>query len=340
MGTIKLIKSGFYSTIQDIGRYGFQQYGMPVSGAMDEFAFKVGNILAGNNQNTPSIEFTYGGLTVEFLSSAWIAITGGGITANTSDGQDLVSWRTYNIKEKTTLKIDNLNWGCRGYLSIYGGFEIPKVMGSASTYIRGKIGGFEGRLLKEGDTLLFDQPSPQLVFRYVPETLLKKWYLNDSPIRVIMGPQAEGFSKDSIDIFLNSYYTITGESDRMGYRLQGPEIKHKTGPDIISDGIALGSIQVPGNGMPVILLADRQTAGGYTKIATVVTVDLPRLAQMGPGSQVRFKSVSIEEAHSLLKEFHNDIDYVQSLIVGSMSKNYILKIKERAYNITVEELLK
>ena len=338
MGNIKIINPGFYSTVQDLGRFGYQQYGMPVSGAMDEFALRAGNILVGNPENSPSIEFTYCGLTVEFLSSTYISITGGEFVVETLEGKSIQCWKTVFVEKGTIVTILEQNAGCRGYLSIYGGFEIPKVMGSASTYLRGKVGGFKGRLLKAGDYIPYKETTNSIPIKFVPKELLSKWYDQNSPIRVILGPQDEAFTTTGIKTFLTSDYSITGESDRMGYRLEGPKIEHKEGPDIISDGIAIGSIQIPGSGTPVIMQADRQTTGGYTKIATVATVDLPRLAQMAPGNTISFKLIAINESHHLLKDFYSDINFINSLVETTKNKYYKIFVNEKAFKIVVEEL--
>lgn len=338
MNVIKIINPGLYTTIQDLGRFGFQQYGMPVSGAMDEFAFRIGNILAGNSQNTPAIEFTYTGLTVEFQNSAHIAITGGDFIVSTDKGEHIPCWSTLYIEGGTTLSISSILNGCRGYLCIYGGFDIPKVMGSASTYLRAKIGGLNGHLMKAGDEIPYLPQEGVPPSRLLPKAFIQKWYPSNSPIRVIMGPQDEAFTTEGIQNFLTGEYSVTKDADRMGYRLSGPPIAHKTGPDIISDGIAIGSIQVPGNGMPVIMLAERQTTGGYTKIATVITVDLPRLSQSIPGNILRFIPVSIEEGHTLLKEFYSDIDFIDSMTYKSNKKYYSIQVKNKTFKVIVEEI--
>jgi biotin-dependent carboxylase-like uncharacterized protein len=335
---MRVINPGFYSTIQDLGRFGYQQYGMPVSGAMDEFALRVGNILVGNPENSSSLEFTYAGLSVEFQSSTYISITGGNYVVLTSQGKVIDCWKTVYIEKETIVTIKEVSRGCRGYISVFGGFDIPQIMGSASTYIRGKVGGFKGRLLQKDDEIAYKSPVKPLSNGYVPAQLLEKWYKKDSPIRVILGPQIHAFTGDGIGTFLLSEYTIAADSDRMGYRLDVPPIEHKDGPDIISDGIAVGSIQVPGSGTPIIMQADRQTTGGYTKIATVATVDLPRLAQMVPGDIITFKDISVNRAHDLLKDFNSDINFIKGICSNPHVKYYSIKVNGDNFKVSVEEV--
>jgi biotin-dependent carboxylase-like uncharacterized protein len=322
MEAIKIIRPGILATIQDLGRYHYQQFGLSVSGAVDEFALRVGNLLAGNPQNTPALEFNYTGLAVEFLVDTCFAVTGGEFVPESSDGRTVACWQTAFAAKGMRLSFPKITGGCRGYLAVAGGFDVPKVMGSCSTYVRGKLGGFQGRPLKSGDVLKVnrfdrDRQAARQQPKRIPGELLEKYYpaWSQSPgpcpagsvVRVIMGPQDDKFTGEAIATFLSAEYKITRDADRMGYRLDGPALEHISGADIISDGIPNGAIQVPGNGLPVILMADRQTTGGYPKIANIITVDLPRTAQMKPGDLIKFQKVTIREAHELLRQFEADI---------------------------------
>ncbi|MDW7669930.1 MAG: biotin-dependent carboxyltransferase family protein [Bacillota bacterium] len=292
---------GLLTTVQDIGRFGFEKFGMPVAGAMDSYALQVANILVGNPPNEGGLEISFLGLTLTFEGQGLIAITGADLGA-TLNGQQIKPWQSLQVNSGDELKFASLKKGCRAYLAVQGGFDIPCVMGSKSTYLRGSIGGYKGRKLLMGDKLTSNEIKRKLSPEILPEEFIPSY--EKKTIRVILGPQADYFSTDELYNFLSSTYKITNQYDRMGYRLEGPSIKHSKGPDIISDGIVPGSVQVPGHGQPIIMLADCQTAGGYSKIATVISVDLPMLAQLMPGNELNFEEVTIEKAQLLynLKE--------------------------------------
>lgn len=279
---------------------------MPVAGAMDEYALRVGNILVGNPEGESCLEITFLGPTLEFLSAGLIALTGGDMGAQLN-GKELPLWEACQVKAGDVLKFIGLKKGCRAYLAVAGGFNVPVVMGSKATYVRGAIGGLEGRVLREGDLLDKGPGHPAgPAGRKVPPDYIYTLG-NDITLRVVLGPQAEAFTAEGINTFLTGVYTVTNEADRMGYRLEGEKIRHQKGADIISDGIVMGSVQVPGHGMPIVMMADRQTTGGYTKIATVITPDLSLLAQAKPGDRVSFKAVSIEEAHHLYRVYEERV---------------------------------
>jgi len=192
--------------------------------------------------------------------------------------------------------------GCRAYLAVAGGIDVPRVLGSRATYLRGRLGGLDGRALQKGDVLPLGAPArdPGVApGRHVPASR-RPAYPAAVEARVVLGPQADRFTPAGLAAFLGGPYTVTPQADRMGYRLEGPAIEHARGHDIISDGIPLGGIQVPGEGQPIVLLVDRQTTGGYTKIATVISVDIARIGQTRPGQRVRFREVTLAEAHAAL----------------------------------------
>ncbi len=305
MEIFKVVQPGLLTTVQDLGRYGYQQYGVPVSGAMDSFALRVANLLLGNNEGDACLEITLLGLRLRVLKDTAIAITGADLSPMLNNNS-LPMWQTVMVSRGDNISFPKPKSGCRSYLAVAGGIDVPKVMGSNSTYVKSHLGGIEGRPLRTGDHLKSGKARPgilgvKLPSQYVPE------YRNQSELRVILGPQDDHFTEKGIHTFLHSEYTISTEADRVGYRLHGPCIEHKAEADIISDGIPPGAVQVPGNGLPIVLLADRQTTGGYPKIATVITVDIPKLAQAKPGDKVRFLQITEETAHQALKEYEQAI---------------------------------
>lgn len=298
MNGIKILESGLLTTVQDLGRWGYQQVGMVVSGAMDHLSLQIANLLVGNSRSEAGLEITLLGPKIEFETGVVIAITGADLRPKIN-GEAVDGWRGIYVPKGSILEFGTIQSGCRAYLAVSGGFDLPEVMGSRSTYLRGKLGGLQGRVLAKGDYL------PLRKKNLNPDDLRFRWYFNQpkypatKEIRIVPGPQFEMFSATGIDNFFNDTYEVTSASDRMGYRLKGPEVEHLDGSDIISDGIPFGGIQVPADGMPIILMADRQTTGGYAKIGTVATVDLPLIAQSKPGDQLKFCKVTVEEAQEL-----------------------------------------
>lgn len=306
---IQIINGGFLTTIQDMGRYGYQETGMSVSGVMDTRAASLANILVGNDTNEAVIEITMMGPTMKFTEDEIIAVTGGDLGAKI-DGKPVERYRAVLVKAGQTLSFMGMYGGSRAYIAFAGGLNIPVVMGSRSTNLKSKVGGYEGRKLGTGDEIAFRAPAswlPNMSGRVyeLPSYGAKEWTL-----RVVMGPQDDCFTDKGINTFLNSTYTISNEYDRMGCRMEGDVIEHKNGGDIITDGISFGAVQVPSHGTPIVMMADHQTTGGYTKIACVVSVDLPELAQCMPGHTVRFKKIGIEEAQELYCQWR---DYLKRL---------------------------
>lgn len=345
MEGFKVINPGIFSTVQDLGRFGFQQYGMPVSGVMDSYALRIGNRLLGNKENEAGIEISTPGLSLEVLSRTVIAVTG----ANFNPAINNIPapmWEAIEVKKGDIVSFHQIENGCRSYLLVVGGIDVPIVLGSKSTYVRGKVGGLKGRPLKKSDTINIGKPNHGLqnIFSRKVATIDIPDYCEENEIRVIPGPQNDYFTKDSLSTFLNSFYKITVESDRMGYRLKGPKIESKNGSDIITDGIPLGSIQVPRNGMPIVMLADRQTTGGYAKIATIISIDVDKFAQMKPGNKVIFTQINLEKAHLLLNEREKNITEMQfekketaKLKLGD-TRIFKVKLKEKIYKVEIEEI--
>ena len=303
IAVFEVLEPGILTTLQDLGRYGFSQFGVPISGALDTFSLRVANLLVGNREEEACLEITLIGLKIKALREVVIAITGGNLSP-TLNGEPLEMWRTHLLVEGDVIAFKKVRAGCRAYLSVSGGFVVSKVMGSSSTYLSGNFGGLEGRKLRRGDILhTLDIPSPmdKLGFRFPDDWIpsLEKEVL----LRVIPGPQDHHFTEKGFQTFCSSSYQVTRQCDRMGVRLEGPKIERRSDVEesIISEGLIPGAIQVPGDGKPIIILTELVT-GGYTKIAAIISTDLPKVAQLKPGDQVRFKPASLEESHQLLKE--------------------------------------
>ena len=342
MGIIRIRQPGLLSTIQDLGRWGFGRFGMPVAGVMDEYATRIGNILLRNDENASVLEITLMGPRLSFETEMDFVITGGDLQPRLNN-VPLSLWAVCHAKPGDALSFAGISNGCRAYLAVAGGFEITPIMGSTSTYLRGQLGGYEGRAVKAGDVLTTGTSS-----RTVPTgfTLPAEYHPEyQKAIRVILGPQDDAFTQQGIRTFLSAEYTVTNDADRMGYRLDGPKIEHKSGADIISDGIALGAIQVPAHGTPIIMLADRQTTGGYTKIANLISIDVPSIAQKKPGDTVRFEQLSIEDAQSLYRERERSIQRLRQLVqdvphaAPQKISHYTVTIDGETHAVSVKEIL-
>ena len=310
---IRVLKPDMLTTVQDLGRTGYQSQGFSVAGVMDVRSFKIANLLVDNPENEPVLEFTLIGPTLEFTSDTIIAITGGDFNP-TINGQPAPMYTAIYMHKGDILKFGSAVTGSRGYISFSSYLKIPTVMGSRCTNMKSSLGGFKGRKLQADDYIMF-----RIKRRYLPYFLSRTLEPDEMDqeqvtLRVIMGPQDSAFTKEGIQTFLNSAYTVTNEFDRMGCRLDGPFIASKNGSDIISDGICFGSVQVPTHGKPIILLADRQTTGGYAKIATVISVDIPKLVQRKTDHKVRFKAVTVYEAQRLLLEEMDEFDEMRKKI--------------------------
>jgi len=311
----EVLEPGILTTIQDLGRHGFSQFGVPPSGALDSFSLKVGNLLVGNREEEASLETAVMGLKLKAVGEVVIAITGGNLSPNLN-GEPLDMWRSHILVGGDIITFKRLRAGCRSYLAVSGGFAVPKIMGSRSTYLSGRFGGIEGRALKRGDILYAPDMSPplnKLGLRFPSDWIpsLEKEVL----LKVIPGPQDHHFTEKGFKTFYSFSYQVTPQCDRMGVRLEGPKIERR--PDveesIISEGLISGAIQVPGDGKPIIILRELVT-GGYTKIATIISTDLSKVAQLKPGDRVQFKPISIEEAHLLLREEENRLVKFKNLI--------------------------
>jgi biotin-dependent carboxylase-like uncharacterized protein len=299
---IEVVDGGLLTTIQDLGRYGYQRYGVPTSGAMDLFSLRAANRLVGNPDEAACLEMTLVGPRLRFVAPATIAVTGGDLGARLN-GDMLPMWRSALVDSGAELWFTGPQAGIRAYLGVAGAVDVPLVLGSRSTYTRSKLGGLEGRRLQAGDALHVAGDRPVLLGGTLQLPAEQRSVCGHTHLlRVVLGPQDDRFTAAGIATFLSSTYMVAPQSDRMGYRLSGPRIEHLRGPDIISDGTPFGAVQVAGDGVPIVLLADRGTAGGYTKIATVIGPDIPKLAQAAPGDTVTFESLGLDEAYAAVRE--------------------------------------
>lgn len=303
---------GILTTVQDEGRFGSQQYGVSPAGPMDVRSFYLANILAGNKRSEGALEMTFQGPSLRFEKDNIVAITGADMSPSVN-GNPVPMYQAVCVYAGDTLSFGMTNGnGCRAYLAFAGGLDVPVVMGSKATLMRNELGGIKGRKLEKEDRIGFTSPKTSLpnmgLRKLAPEIFPKK----EVTLRVVMGPQDYEFPEEEIKRFFWYSAKITNEFDRMGCRLEREEpLRHKGDGNIITDGIAFGSIQVPPNGQPIIMLADRQSTGGYTKIGSVISVDLPKLVQCMAGYKVRFIQVSIELAQELYVRQLNEFESLE-----------------------------
>lgn len=322
--SIEIVKPGMLTTIQDIGRRGYQKYGVIESGAMDSFALKAANLLVGNDRIEAAIEITILGPTITFHEEAVIAVCGGDFSPSI-DGQSVPLWRAVLVKKGSTLTFGSAKSNIRAYLAVAGGLDLPYEMDSYSTYLRAEIGGYEGRALGKGDQIAirkgrhvrndivssmtgnepFSVITPAISYSTRPR------YSDHPVIRVMKGSEFDLFSTESKKSLFSGVFKVLPQSDRMGYRLEGPELMLIKPQEMLSEAVAFGTVQVPANGQPIVLMADHQTTGGYPKIAQVISVDLPILAQLNFGSEVSFKEVTLEEAQDLYIKREMDLRLIK-----------------------------
>jgi KipI family sensor histidine kinase inhibitor len=286
---VPVLRGGMFSTVQDLGRRGFRDRGVPLSGAADPLALRIANLLVGNREEDAGLEFTLVGPTVKFEHDTAIALAGG-------EFGELPRWRPIAVRAGETIAIGPARDGCRGYLAIAGGIATDPVLGSRSTYVRAALGGFAGRTLRDGD---------RVPVRHVSRTFRNHWsiderilprYARTAVVRVLPGVHADDFDPR----WLSQAFKVSTQSDRMGVRLSGAALKRRDSTELLSLPVAPGTIQVPPDGQPIVLLADAQTIGGYPQVAHVISVDLPVMAQLRPGDEVRFRAVDLAHAHELI----------------------------------------
>jgi antagonist of KipI len=305
MSDLLVQEPGPLTTIQDLGRFGHLRVGIPTSGPMDRDAFVLGNRLVGNPDGAAGLECTLVGPRLELTDDRLVAVTGADV-APTLNGAAMPAWQAVPARAGDVLRLGPARSGVRAYLAIAGGLATPPVLGSRATYVRGRLGGLEGRAVRKGDRLPLGAAAPGPARRVRAARVPA--YGAEITVAVILGPQDDRFTAAGIDAFLSGPYELLPQSDRMGARLKGPFIEHTRGHDIVSDGVPMGGIQVIGEGQPIVLLADRQSAGGYTKIATVCSFDLGRIAQLKPGGRLTFRRVTVAEAHAMLRDSRRALD--------------------------------
>lgn len=310
--TLEILAPGPLTTVQDLGRYGFGRYGVPPSGAVDAFSLRAANLLVGNAEGEAALEITLMGFKGRALRDLTVAVTGGDLQPRVN-GEPLAMWGSQALMAGDTLAFGRPASGCRAYLALAGGIGVEPVLGSRSTNLASGFGGFEGRALRKGDRIRSHSSTPPVPERglFLREDLIPR-YGADPVLRVLPGPQDREFAPSAWRLFLDSTFTVNTQSDRMGIRLSGPPLmcREVLEESILSEGVAPGTIQVPGDGLPIIILAESVT-GGYRKIATVISADLPLLGQIKPGDRVRFRGVSMDEAMAALERHARALQYFQ-----------------------------
>jgi biotin-dependent carboxylase-like uncharacterized protein len=307
MSALRVLRAGPGETIQDAGRFGYLRYGIVESGPMDWIAYEIANRALHNPPTAAAIEISRGGIEVACEDAPrCVAFAGGAFVWERGGGTRLPSAAVVRLRPGERLTAKDGAWGTWTYLAIAGGIDVPPVLGSRSTYARFGVGGFEGRALRAGDVLQTNGAGGTAI--------RERAILSPLPsrparhVRVVPGPQDDYFTREAVETFFSKAYAISPRFDRMGYWLDGPPLKHAGGFDIVSDGIALGAIQVPGTGQPVVLLADHQSTGGYPKLGTLARADIPTFAQRRPGEEVRFERCDANAARNALLDIFAQLD--------------------------------
>lgn len=307
------MKEGLYTTIQDLGRFSFKNIGIPTAGAMDEISFKLSNWLVFNHENTAVLECTYIGPELLFEEDALVAVGGIGFIPYVNKTEYHL-FQPIHIKRGETLRLNSTELASRAYISVQGGFQIEKDLKSFSTYVRAQIGGIDGKALHKGDRIPTTPPT------HIPKTkpyLSSQWVdaiLCRDTIRFIKGNQADWFTSASYKAFQENSYTISPRSDRMGYRLHGVELIKSLDQELLTEGTSPGTIQIPPDGQPIVLMKDGQVTGGYPKIGTVISADMSVLGQKRPGDQLVFKEISLAESYQIKKELNQKLQWIKKRI--------------------------
>ena len=310
---LNIIRAGFLTSVQDLGRTGFRQFGVTTSGALDSFALRVANLLVGNDEGAAGLEITLGGLQIRFEDERIVAWCGGEFDVQIGS-RALPAGHVAHLQAGDELKFGRAQIGCRCWLAISGGIDVPVVLGSRSTDLRANFGGLEGRTLRDGDQLLlgeFQQSETAAAAGISSWTAPHDWASPASrhpSLRFIRGVDWNRFNDVTIQRLMQHEFSVSPDSDRMGVRFDGSELKREDETDLISEAVAPGTIQIPPSGKPILLLGDCQTIGGYPKIAHVITVDLGVAAQLRAGDSVRFSEVSLQDAHRGLMERQRDLE--------------------------------
>ncbi len=312
---IEILDGGYFSSIQDLGRVGWGQYGVPRSGAMDEFALRAANRLVGNSDESAGIEVGIGGIQFRALQNMIIAVCGWGFSVWVNENKmDL--WQSFRLREGQTVRIDHVGGGMWAVVAIQGGIDVKRIMDSRSTSLLGGFGGWQGRLLKEGDYLPIGETLNKTVqepVRILPQKVIPR-YCDNLCLRAVVGPHLDLLENGADRQFFQQTFTVSSSSNRTGYRLQGESLRVKLNGEMISFGMLPGAIQIPPSGEPIVMMADAPTSGGYPVIAVVIRADLPLLAQAEPfKSRVRFKPVSVRIAREAYVEMIKRLDYIQEI---------------------------
>lgn len=323
---VEVLHAGMFTTVQDLGRSYYQQFGVPVGGAMDKNALRLINMLVGNEENEAGLEMTILGPKLLIKKTTLLAI-GGADMEPLLNGERIPLWRPILAEEGSMLCFGKVKSGCRAYVTFAGGIHIERTMGSKSTYIRAAIGGIEGRMLKKGDCFQIGTYS-EMANRFIQdlqkdERIKTKWVISNSvlpkykkhpKLRVITDFEYDQFIEESRKAFFTKEYKVSNYADRMGYRVEGEVLNRIEEKEILSSLVTFGTIQVPNGGQPIILMVDRQTTGGYPRMGNIISVDLPLLAQLKPGDYVSFEKITLEEAEQL---------YIEQEVNSNLLKRFI-----------------
>ncbi len=299
VAALRVIRPGMLTTIQDAGRWGFQARGVPVAGPMDPVSHRLANALVGNDRHAATLEVTLLGPELEFEDERLVAVAGADFEL-WLEGRPAPSHAPFIVSAGARLRFGARGLGARAYLAVSGGINVSPTLGSRATHLVSAMGGIGGRALKAGDRLPLGDPARMQGIALAPQTSIVPLPDRHARIRVLAGPQADHFTSDALDVLQSAPYVVGHNSDRMGFRLDGPRLTHARGADIISDATPLGVLQVPASGQPILLMADRQTMGGYPKIATVISADIAVAGQLGPADRISFIVCTPREAMAAL----------------------------------------
>lgn len=300
---LKVLDGGFLTTVQDAGRLGWARFGVPPSGPMDPLALRAANLLVGNAPDAAGLEITVVGPVLQPSQPCLIAVCGAEFDLWAGPLR-VPTWHAVFVRPGQEIRFGQRQMGARTCLAVSGGITVSPFLGSRATYLPGGFGGLSGRPLRAGDELVLGPTRVDLTTRagQVWPASARPPYQPNPTVRMVLGPQQDHFTPESIQTLLSAPYQVTPASDRMGYRLAGPRVTHRNGAEIISDGLVTGNIQIPADGQPIVMMADHQTTGGYPKMATVIRADLSLLAQCLPGDWVRFRAVSVAQAHTAWRQ--------------------------------------
>lgn len=328
---ICVINPGLLTSVQDAGRFGMQRYGMSPAGAMDLHSLRLANLLVGNDPDTGALECTYMGPSLKFEEAEVIALAGADMSPSI-DGRPVPMGQAISVPAGAVLKTGTLNSGSRMYIAFAGGLNIPLVNGSQSTFLRSGLGGLEGRRLKSGDRIGLNHPRETIKNMPLRKLPVPQTFSKNVTVRVVPGPQEDRFTKEGLKTLYSSEYRISDKSDRMAFRTEGPVIEHVDhDANILSDGIPFGAIQVPADGKPIIMMSEHAGAGGYTKAGTIISADIPLVAQLPPGGTVRFTPVDVETAQDIYLEQKREYERLRSLFEAEYETIYRVTVngKER-----------